>query len=185
MVPIITLWLPILLSAVLVFLASSIMHVALTYHQSDCKQLPEEEKVMSALRSGGVKQGYYMFPYCNHKQMKSPEMMEKFKQGPIGMVVIRPGGMPAMGKYLGMWFAFCLLVSVFVAYLTGSAVPAGGPYLVVFRVAGTAAFLAYGLGHLSNGIWKAHPWAMTLKEVIDGLIYGVLTAVIFGWLWPR
>jgi hypothetical protein len=90
-----------------------------------------------------------------------------------------------MPKFLGLWFAFTLIVGFFVASLTGRTVAPGANYLVVFRVSGTAAFLAYGLGNLSNGIWKGQPWGMTLKEVIDGLVFGLLTAGTFGWLWPH
>ena len=185
MVPLAALWLPILLSAVIVFVASAIMHTVLTYHQSDCKQIPEEARVLETLRAIGLKRGYYHFPYCTHKDMKSPEVVEKFKQGPVGILTVFPSGPPAMGKFLGQWFVFCLIISFFVAYLTAHTVPYGVHYLVVFRVVGTAAFLAYGLGQLSNGIWKGQPWGMTIKEVADGLLYGLLTAGMFGWLWPR
>jgi hypothetical protein len=185
MVPLTALWLPIVLSAVIVFIASSIMHAVLTYHQSDCKQIPEEDEIMAQLRAVGLKRGYYHFPYCTHKEMKSPGMMEKFKQGPVGMMTVFPSGPPVMGKFLGLWFGYCLIVSFFVAYLAAHTVAAGTNYLEVFRVVGTAAFLAYGLGQLSNGIWKGQPWGMTMKEVVDGLIYGLLTAGTFGWLWPR
>jgi hypothetical protein len=185
MVSLSALWLPILLSAVIVFIASSIMHVVLTYHQSDCKQIPEEAKVLATLRTSGLQRGYYMFPFCSHKEMKSPATVEKFKQGPVGILTVFPSGPPAMGKFMGMWFGYCLIISFFVAYLTAHTVAAGVTYLVVFRVAGTAAFLAYGLGQISNGIWKGQPWGMTIKEVMDGLVYGLLTAGTFGWLWPR
>jgi len=179
------LWLPILLSAVIVFVASSIMHTLLTYHRSDYWQLPEEEKVLSFLRGIGLRRGTYMFPHCTHKEMKSPATMEKFKQGPVGIMTILPSGPPAMPKFLVQWFVFCVVISVFVAYITGRTLAPTTDYLHVFRVAGTAGFMAYGLGHLSNGIWKGQTWSATIKEVIDGLIYGLLTAGTFGWLWPR
>ena len=185
MVSIPDLWLPILLSAVAVFIASSIMHMLLPYHRSDYKQLPEEEKVLTALRAAGLKRGLYTFPHCTHQNMKTPEIVEKFKQGPVGMLTIFPSGPVAMPKFLGMWFAYCLVIGFFVAYLTGRTVAPGAPYLAVFRVAGTAAFLTHGLGHLSNGIWRGQPWGVTLKEVFDGLIYALLTAGTFAWLWPH
>lgn len=185
MVPITALWLPIVLSAVIVFVASSLMHMLLTYHQSDYRQLPEEDKALAALRAFNLQRGVYAFPFCNHKEMKSPAAMEKYKQGPVGFMTIFPSGPPNMPKFLVQWFVYCLLIGFFVAYLTGRTVAPGTDYLVVFRVAGTAGFLAYGLGHLSNGIWKGQTWSATIKEVIDGLIYGLLTAGTFGWLWPR
>jgi len=185
MVPVTALWLPIVLAAVIVFIASSIMHVVLKYHETECRQLPDEEKVLAALRGAGVTPGLYLFPYCKHGDMKSPAVMEKFKQGPVGMLTLRPNGIPAMPKFLIQWFIYCLVIGFFVAYLTGRTVAPGSHYLIVFRVAGTAGFMAYGLGNLVNGIWKGQPWGMTIKEVIDGLVYGLLTAGTFGWLWPH
>jgi len=179
------LWLPILLSAVIVFIASSIMHTVLTYHKSDCHQLPEEDKLIAAMHSAGLQRGFYMFPYCLPKNMKSPAMLEKYKQGPVGTITVFPTGLPAIPKFMALWFGYCLIISLFVAYLTGHTVAHGASYPVVFRVAGTAGFMAYGLGNLANSIWKGQPWGMTIKEVIDGLIYGLLTAGVFGWLWPR
>lgn len=185
MVTLAALWLPIVLSSVIVFVASSIMHMLLPYHRGDYRQLPEEDKLLVALRAAALQRGLYVFPYCTHKDMKSPAMIEKYKQGPVGMITVFPSGPPAMPKFLGQWFAYTLIIGFFVAYLTGRTVAPGANYLVVFRVAGTAAFLAYGLGNLSNGIWKGQPWGMTVKEVIDGLVFGLLTAGTFGWLWPR
>jgi hypothetical protein len=185
MVSLSLLWLPIVLSAVIVFLASAIMHMVLPYHQSDYKKLPNEDSVLAALRSAGLKRGLYIFPFGTHKEMNTPAMVEKYKTGPVGMMTVRPSGPVKMGGYLGMWFGYCLLVAFFVAYLTGHTVPMGADYLVVFRVAGTAAFMAFGLGTLSNGIWKSQPWGVTIKEVIDGLVYALLVAGTFGWLWPH
>jgi hypothetical protein len=185
MVALTALWLPILLSAIIVFGASSIIHMLLPYHRSEYHQLPDEDKLLAALRSAGLKRALYVFPFCTHKDMKSPAILEKFKQGPVGMLTVFPSGPPNMGKFLGLWFGYCLLIGLFVAYLTGHTVAPGTPYLAVFRVAGTAAFMAYGLGPLVNGIWKSQPRSMCLKESFDGVVYCLLTAGTFGWLWPH
>jgi hypothetical protein len=185
MVPLTALWLPIVLSAVIVFVASSIMHMVLPYHRNDYGRLPEEDKVLAAMRAAGVKRGLYMFPHAAPKDMKSPAVVEKFNQGPVGILTVTPTGPISMPKFLLMWFVFCLVIGYFVAYLTGRTLAPGTDYLRVFQVAGTAGFLGYGLGNLSNGIWRGQPWSVVIKEVIDGLIYGLLTAGTFGWLWPR
>jgi hypothetical protein len=185
MVALSALWLPIVLAAVIVFFASFIMHMVLPYHRGDYHQLPDEGKALAALRSGDLKPGLYMFPFATHQDMKSPEIQEKFKQGPVGILTIRPSGPVVMGKFLGQWFVFCLVIGFFTAYVCAHTLAAGTNYLQVFRVAGTVAFMSYGLGNLANGIWKGQPWGMTIKEAIDGLIYGLLTAGCFGWLWPK
>jgi hypothetical protein len=186
MVPISALWLPILLSAVIVFIASSILHMVLPYHRSDYRKLPDEEKVADALRAAGVTPGpVYHFPHTTHSTMKSPEVAEKFKRGPVGLLTVIPSGPPAMGKYLGLWFGYCIVMSIFVAYLTGRTRVPGTQYLEVFRVAGATAFVGYGIGQLQDSIWKGQTWGVTFKHVVDGLIYALLTAGVFGWLWPR
>ena len=185
MVPLTALWLPIVLSAVIVFVASSLIHMLLKYHNSDYGKLPDEDKVLAAMRSANPQPGLYVLPYCTHQDMKSPAMVEKFKQGPVGFLTLRPNGPPAIPKFMLQWFIYCLVIGFFVAYITGRTVPPGMQYLTVFRVAGCAGFMAYGLGGLSNGIWKGQPWSSVIKEVFDGLVYGLLTAGTFGWLWPR
>jgi hypothetical protein len=126
-----------------------------------------------------------MFPFCTHKDMKSPAVQEKQKQGPVGSLTVFPAGPVNMPKFLAMWFAYCVIVGVFTAYLAGRTAPSGTMYLAVFRVVGTVSFMAYGVGQLVNGIWGGQPWSMVIKHLFDGLVYGLLTAGTFGWLWPR
>jgi len=184
MVPLTELWLPIVLAAVIVFIASSIMHMALKYHASDYQQLPDEARAMEAMR--GTKPGYYTFPHCKDmKEMGTPAHMEKLKAGPVGMVTIIPSGPPNMARFLGMWFVYCLFVGFVAAYLAGRTLGPGTHYLQVFRVVGTAAFLGYSVAHISDLIWKGQPAGMVVKDIIDGLVYASLTAGTFGWLWPK
>lgn len=185
MVPILSLWAPIALSTVLVFFLSSILHMVLSYHRSDYRPLPNEQEVADVMRRGHLTPGTYMYPHCaDSKSMATPEMQAKFKEGPVFWMSVIPSGLPVMGKFLTQWVLFVLGASIFVAYLTGAVLAPGAPYLTVFRVAGTAAFLLYGYGCIVNSIWKGQPWSTTFKEVADGLAYALVTAGCFGWLWP-
>ena len=185
MVSLAALWLPILLSAVVVFIASSILHMLLPFHRSDYKQLPEEDRILAALRTVDLKRGLYAFPYSTHKEMNSPAMQEKRKLGPVGMLTVFPKGPVNMGKFLGLWFVYCLIVSVLVALIAGQTLAPAAEHRTVFHVIGVSAFLAYGVGQLVNGIWGGQPWSNVAKHVFDGLIYALLTAFTFGWLWPH
>jgi hypothetical protein len=186
MVPISALWMPILLSAVIVFVASSILHMVLPYHKSDYRKLPDEDKVVDVLRAAGVTPGpTYHFPHTTQRDMKSPDVAEKFKRGPVGLLTVIPSGPPAMGKYLGLWFVYCVVVSILVAIVAGTTLSAGTRYPVVFHLTALAALLGHGVGHLQDSIWKGQAWSVTFKHVVDGLIYALLTAGTFGWLWPR
>jgi hypothetical protein len=186
MAPLLTLWMPIVVAAVLVFLLSWILHMVFRHHASDFRPLPREAETLAALRGAALTPGLYHFPYCpSPRDMGSPEMRERFRTGPVGQLVVWPSGPPAMGRYLALWFLYCLLVGVFVAYLAGHTLAAGTPYLAVFRVTGATAFMAYGLASFVLSIWRGYPWSATFKEVFDGLLYSLVTAGAFGWLWPR
>jgi hypothetical protein len=186
MIPLTTLWLPILLSAVIVFFASFIMHMVLAYHKSDYRKLPDEDRVTDALRNAGVTPGpAYFFPHCSFEEMKSPPVVEKFKRGPVGLLTVRPSGPPAMGKNMVQWFLYCVVISIFVAYLSGRLLEPGTAFLQVFRVVGTVAFLGYGAAHAQESIWGGRSWVVTFKHLFDSVIYAVLTAATFAWLWPK
>lgn len=180
------LWLPILLSAVFVFIASAIFHMALPMHKADWKGIPGESQVLDMLRNQGVQPGQYMFPYASSmKECESPEMKAKFERGPIGILVLRPPGPMNMGKHLMQWFLFTIVVGIFVAYAAYHSLPPDPSYLLVFRVTGTIAFLAYGISVVPESIWKGQSWGTTAKFIFDGLVYGLVTAGAFGWLWPE
>lgn len=186
MVSIPSLWLPVVLSAVFVFVVSAIVHMILPIHRNDFKKVAREDELMDAFRRLDVAPGDYIVPCAgNMEAMKDPAFIEKMKKGPIVMMTVVPGKAPTMGKELVQWFIFCLVVSIFAAYVTGRAVAAGTPYLHVFRFAGCVAFMAYGLGGIPDSIWYKRNWATTWKSVFDALLYGLVTAGVFGWLWPR
>ena len=78
MVSIPSLWLPIVLSAVFVFLVSWVTHMLLTYHRSDYAKLPDEDAIMAAMREAGVQPGNYFTPWGDGpKDMANPEWQEK------------------------------------------------------------------------------------------------------------
>ncbi|KAA0230213.1 hypothetical protein EDS67_08405 [candidate division KSB1 bacterium] len=179
------LWLPILLSAVFVFLVSSVIHMALPWHKGDYSKVPNEDKVMDALRPFAIPPGDYMMPRASSmKDMGSPEFTEKMKKGPVMIFTVVPNGPATMGKSLTLWFLYSVLVGFFAAYLTGRTLAAGADYLEVFRYIGTTAFLGYSLALLQTSIWYRRAWSTTIKSMIDGLIYALVTAGVFGWLWP-
>ena len=180
------LWIPILLSAVCVFLASSLIHMVVKWHASDYRALPNEDEVRAAIRKGTPPPGQYVLPHCSDmKAMGKPDMQQKYKDGPVGFLVINPSGVPAMGAALGKWFVFTVLVAFTAAYLASRTLVPGTHYLQVFRVVGAVSFLAYGFGSVPLGIWMGKPWTSVIKDLADALIYGLLSAGIFGWLWPR
>ena len=186
MVPMMSLWLPIVLSAVMVFVASSIIHMVLKYHSTDFGRAPKEEDLQTALRGFSIPAGDFLVPCPGGSAgMKDPKYQEMVKKGPVVLMTVLPSGGVNMGASLGMWFIFCLVVSVFAAYVTGRAVPAGTSYLTVFRFAGVTAFAAYALALWQNTIWYKRAWGTTIKNTFDGLVYALLTAGTFGWLWPK
>lgn len=185
MVALLDLWLPILLSAVFVFVISSVLHMVIPIHKADFKSLPGEEVVLADLRKHKVPPGAYMFPQCGSmKDMGSPEMLAKFERGPVGHLVLRPNGMPAIGPALAQWFVYSIVIGVFVAYAASIGLESGAAFMTVFRLTGSVAILGYALGTISESIWKAQSWSVAAKFIFDGTLYGLATGATFAWLWP-
>lgn len=185
MVSLVQLWLPILLSAVGVFIASSVLHMVLKFwHMPDYKGLSNEDEVGAAIRKGSPQPGIYMLPYCSMENANTPETKQKFAEGPVGIMFLRGNGTVNMGVTLAQWFVFCVVVSLFAAYVAATTVAAGTAEMQVFRVVGVVAFMAYAFGAIPYGIWWGQPWSALFKDVVDGLIYGAITGAVFAWLWP-
>ena len=180
------LWMPILLSAVLVFLVSSVIHMASPWHKNDYQQMPHEREVMDALRPLAIPPGDYMVPRAGSMQvLRSPEFLAQLNAGPVMVVTVMPNGMTSMSRNLSMWFVYAVVVGIFSAYVAGRGNPHGTSYLQVFRFVGATAFVGYTLAIWQMSIWYRRAWSTTIKATIDGLIYASLTAGAFGWLWPR
>jgi hypothetical protein len=185
MVPVLSLWLPILLSAVAVFVLSSLIHMVLGYHANDYVGLPDEPGVLDALRPFNIPPGNYVFPRPKDmKDMGTPEYAARRTRGPVGFLTVMPGGPPSMARELVLWFLYAIVVGIFAAYIAGRALESGAHYLQVFRFVGATAFIGYGLALWQQTIWYKLKWTTTLKSNIDSLIYALFTAGIFGWLWP-
>jgi hypothetical protein len=186
MVALTSLWLPIVLSGVVVFLASFVMHMVLPHHHSDYRKLPAEDDVMEALRRFNLPPGDYMAPRpANQADMRSPAFQEKYNRGPVFTATILPSGRLNMTGQLVQWFVFCLVVSLFAGYMATRALESGAPYLRVSQIASTTAFLGYVMARWSDVIWFRRSFSAAMKSTIDGVLYGLLTGGVFGWLWPR
>jgi len=180
-----SLWLPILLSAVFVFVMSSLLHMVLPWHRTDYSKVPNEDAVAAALRGFSIPPGDYMMPRPNTRaEMASPEFAEKVKKGPMVVMTVMPTGMNMAGN-LAQWFGFLVVVSLFAAYITSRTVGAGAGSMRVVQLAAATAFVAYGDGLWPMSIWYRRSWGTTLKSTVDGLIYGLITGATLAWLWPK
>ena len=185
MTGLLSLWLPILLSAVIVFVSSSVIHMVLPWHKGDYPKMPNEDKVRDLLRPLAIPPGDYMVPRpSSREELSSPAFLEKYKQGPNLVVTVLPTGPWSMARTLSQWFVYAIVVGIFAGYVAGRALPPGTEYLRVFRFVGTVAFVGYSLALWQMTIWYSRSVLTTFKSTVDGLIYGLLTAGVFGWLWP-
>jgi len=186
MVALSSLWLPILLSAVIVFVASSIVHMVLPFHRNDVKKVPDETGLQEAFRRFGIAPGDYAVPCAGSpNDLKDPAFVDKIRKGPTVFMTVIAGREPSMAANLIQWFIYAVAVSIVAGYIASRALAPGAHYLDVFRFAGTVAFACYSMSLPQASIWYSRSWATTARSMIDGLLYGMLTAGTFGWLWPR
>lgn len=178
---ILTLWQPILASTVIVFIAGSVIWMAMPWHKTDWSKAPDEDDARNALRS--LAPGQYNLPHCaDQAAFKDPEMQQKFKDGPVAFITIKPNGLPNMGPNLIMMLAYNLFVAVLCAYFVSRFSAAEADYMAVFRISSAVAFIAYGMAYVQESIWFGRPWSATMKTFLDAAIYASLTGGVFGWL---
>ena len=140
---------------------------------------------MEALRPFKIPPGDYMMPCADSpSQMNDEAFIEKQKRGPVEVLTVMESEPMAMGANLAQWFVYSAVVGLFVAYVTGRALAPGVEYRAVFQLASCIAFVGYSLALWPISIWFKRAWSTTAKSTFDGLIYGLLTGGVFGWLWP-
>ena len=180
------LWLPILLSAVVVFVISSLIHMVFKWHASDYHGLANEDAVRDAIRAGNPAPGGYVVPYCKDmKDMASEAMLKKYKEGPVGHITLGSNGAPNMGKYLGLWFLWSLIVAIAAAFIVTQLMGLDPTRArAAAKLVGAVTFIAYGFGSVTESIWMLRPWSITAKNLLDAALYAVGSGLVFFWLWP-
>ena len=178
---IIGLWLPIIASAVVVFVAGSVIWMAMPWHKKEWQKTPDEEAVRAALK--GCEPGMYTVPNCaDRSEFNKPDMQKKLVDGPQAFVTVVPSELPKMGGKLVMMFGYNVLVAIVCAYVVSRTLTEGAGYLAIFRISGTIAFIAYGMAYIQESIWFGRKWSSTIFTFVDALIYALLTGGVFGWL---
>ena len=180
---IVALWLPILVSAVSVFVVSAIIWMLMPWHNWDFKKTDNEESVRDALK--GQEPGYYLLPYVmDQQQFKKPEVQQLFKDGPLGYITIVPSGLPRMGPKLVMSFVYYVIVGFICAYFVTRVSGPDAAFWRTFQISGTSAFTAYGIAYFQESIWFGRPWSVTAKNLLDAFIYGLVTGAVFALFAP-
>jgi hypothetical protein len=178
--------LPILVSSVLVFLASSVIHMASPWHKGDYPRFARESQILDALRPLDIPPGDYFMPRpSGMAEMKSPEFAETMKRGPVVLMTVFPNGVMPMGGTFVKWFIYLLVVSAIAGFVAGGVLHAGASSGQVFHTVTLTAFAGYALALWQLSIWYRRSLNITVKSTVDGLIYAAITGGVFVWLWPK
>lgn len=176
---------PILLSAIAVFVASSVFHMISPHHRNDFTRVPDEDGVQEAMRRFSLPFGDYIIPAPpGPNMMKDPVYLEKVNRGPIMVMTVMPNRMGDMGKLMGMWFLYLLFVMALAGHAAQRVLGYGAGNRIVFHTIFLYVFAGLGLALLQNSIWYARKWSTTFKSLLDSLVYAAIAGGIFVWLWP-
>ncbi|MEM9081951.1 MAG: hypothetical protein AAGB34_00025 [Planctomycetota bacterium] len=187
------LWLPIVVAAVVCFIASALAWTVLPHHNKDVLPFANPQHFKDLAQPDGaesVKPGVYMFPHQHNMSAEDETSKTMIKEGPWGTVNIWPA-QPQMGPKLAASLGVFLFVTFLVAYVAAESLleDAQGDIepissLRVFQLTTTVAVMAYTCGWMLNAIWFGKPLRQWLTDGVDGLAYGLITGATFAILWP-
>jgi hypothetical protein len=177
------LWLPILISAGVVWVASAVIWMAMPHHKDDFDTLPNETEFINTIKGWGIPPGNYGFPNFRDCKRDDPEMKKKLEEGPLGILNVWP---PQKGMGMNMMLSFLvyLIVSLLIGYLGWEALGPAKTFAKVFQIIGTAGVLSYSFAFIPSGIWFCQKRKALMMNVLDGIVLGLLTGLIFASLWP-
>ena len=161
---------------------SYVLHGLLNYHLRDYDRIPNEDAFVEAVERLGIPPGNYPVPLPrSRKERMGPPFMRKRERGPIWLNIMTPF---SMRRVVLQWFVYSLAVGIFAALLAGRALAPGAEFSEVVLFAGLAAFGAHSFALWQRSVWYRTKWSRTVRSTFDGLVYGLETGAIFGWLWP-
>ncbi len=177
---------PVLVSAVVVFVISSLVHMAFKWHASDYGRFADEDAVRAALNARRPAPGRNVIPFCGDmKEMGSEAMRQKYREGPVGPITLGPVGVPVLGKFLGQWFVWTLVVAAVAGVAALRLQGAGAAHARgAAELAALVTLAAHGFGTVIESIWAMRPWSSSAKYLLDAALYAAGTYGVFLQLWP-
>ncbi len=177
------LWMPILTTAVVVFILSCLAWTISPHHKPEYRKLAAEPGFLDALRTLNIPAGGYFFPYVDGAGMKTEEGKRLMNEGPWGRMRLY-GKKPGMGGSMLGSFVLYLVVSAAIAFVGTMTIPAGAGFGDVLRVLGTVGVLSYSVAVIPQIIWFERQWSVFFTHLFDGVVFGLATGLVFAWMWP-
>ena len=180
-VELISLFFPVLLTTVALFISGFLCWAILPNHKPDWQKLPNEDEFLDAIAELNLPRGNFAYPHAMDQQsMESDTYKRAVERGTFGTVQVW-GEAPKMGTNLIRQVVYLLVTNSCLAYLSTLALPAGADFMQVFRFVATAALLTFTVAVVPGTIWFKN---RLTGYLIDGVIQAVIVGAIFGSMWP-
>ena len=179
-----------ILGGIVMFIWTSIAHMALPLGEAGIGEIPNESAVLSAMQSNiGDQTGLYIFPGPglgkNATRQENDEAMkhmgEKMAANPSGILMYHAPGRPlALGKLLGVEFGTELLEAILVVFLLAQTPIASFAGRVGFvLVAGILAAIATNVSYYNwYGFPRVYTASYMLTQIVGFLCVGIVAAVV-------
>ena len=181
-----------ILGGVVMFIWTSIAHMALPLGEAGLREIPNESAVLGAMQNNiGEQTGLYIFPgpgvgknaTRQEKNEAMKHMGEKMAANPSGILMYHAPGRPFMfGKWLGIEFGTELLEAILVVFLLAQARITSSAGRVGFVL--VAGILAAITTNISYWNWYGFPCAYTASymfiQIVGFFLVGIVAALILS-----
>jgi len=175
-----------ILGGVVMFVWTSIAHMALPLGEAGIGEMPNESAVLSAMQSSmGEKSGLYVFPCLGvgkdatreQKNEAMKQMQQRIAASPSGILMYHPPGRPfAFGKALAIEFSTEVLQAILVIWLLAQTRIGSFAGRVGFVL--IAGILAAITTNVSYWNWYGFPGVYTASYILIDLVGFVLVGII-------
>jgi hypothetical protein len=178
-----------ILGGIVMFIWTSVAHMALPLGEAGIKEIPNESSVISAFQSNmSDKSGLYIFPgpgvgqnaTAQERKEAMKKAMDKVATGPSGILMYNSARPVTVARYLGIEFATEVVEALLTIFLLAqTSITSFGGKVGFVLTAGILAALATNISYWN---WYGFPAVYTasymLIQVVGFLCVGIVAALL-------
>ena len=169
-----------LLGGIILFIWGWLSWSVVPLHTSSIRNIVNEDAVISAMHVNMDQKGVYIFPGMPITQdpTLTEEWSQKYRQGPIGMIIYDPdGNEPMMPSQMIVGIIISIMSSFIACWFLSRSTAVNSSYFARVAYCGMLGVFVSLVSHLVNWNWMGYPLDYTIAWIMDAVIGWILAGL--------